>query len=92
MRARLELQRRSSNLINNQFGLITKMKYNLVDFDDDSVLDVHLDLIGMDKTPENRKTLKVIGKELALLFGREDIRHIELETYLARPANMVRLI
>nr|BAX57008.1 hypothetical protein [Vibrio parahaemolyticus] len=46
----------------------------------------------MDKTPENRKTLKVIGKELALLFGREDIRHIELETYLSRPANMVRLI
>ncbi len=92
MRARLELQRRSSNLINNQFGLITKMKYNLVDFDDDSVLDVHLNLIGMNKTPENRKTLKVIGKELALLFGREDIRHIELETYLSRPANMIRLI
>ncbi|EHH1079225.1 hypothetical protein J7I01_004960 [Vibrio parahaemolyticus] len=68
------------------------MKYNLVNFDDDSVLDVHLDLVGMDKTPENRKTLRVMGKELALLFGRESIRHLELEAYLSRPVNRVRLI
>ncbi|EHJ9985796.1 hypothetical protein KB976_004948 [Vibrio parahaemolyticus] len=68
------------------------MKYNLVNFDDDSVLDVHLDLAGMDKTLENRKTLRVMGKELALLFGREDIRHLELETYVSRPVNMARLI
>ncbi|EHV5557977.1 hypothetical protein K0W35_004722 [Vibrio parahaemolyticus] len=68
------------------------MKYNLVDFNDDSVLDVHLDLAGMDKTLENRKTLRVMGKELALLFGREDIRHLELETYVSRPVNMARLI
>ncbi|EPW6725787.1 hypothetical protein ACWONS_004908 [Vibrio parahaemolyticus] len=68
------------------------MKYNLVDFDDDSVLDVHLELAGMDKTLKNRKTLRVMGKELALLFGREDIRHIELETYVSRHVNMSRLI
>ncbi|TNZ86769.1 hypothetical protein CGK40_24290 [Vibrio parahaemolyticus] len=68
------------------------MKYNLVNFDDDSVLNVHLDLVGMDKTPENRRTLRVMGKELALLFGRENIRHIELETYVSRPVNKVRLL
>lgn len=68
------------------------MKYNLVNFDDDRVLDFHLNLVGMDKTSENRKTLRVMGKELALLFGRESIRHLELEAYLSRPVNRVRLI
>ncbi|EJG1086763.1 hypothetical protein C4G53_RS23790 [Vibrio parahaemolyticus] len=67
-------------------------RYNLVDFDNDGVLDVHLDLVGMDKTAENRKTLRVIGEELALLFGRESIRHLELEAYLSHPANRARLI
>ena len=68
-----------------------EMKYNIVNFDDDTVLDIHLTLVRVQKTPKNRSTLRAMKVELALHFGRENIRHRELEAYLAKPENMVRL-
>ncbi|TOK04622.1 hypothetical protein CGH72_08530 [Vibrio parahaemolyticus] len=68
------------------------MKFNLVDFNDDDVLNVHLNLAGVANNTKNRETLRVMGKELALLFGKEKIRHRELEAYVSRPVNMVRLM
>ncbi len=67
------------------------MKYNIVNFDDDAVLDIHLTLVEAQTTQKNRSTLRTMGVELALRFGRENIRHRELEMYLAIPKNMVRL-
>ena len=68
------------------------MRYHLVNFEEDDVLDVHLNLIGMNCTPEHRNTLRQMGKELRLLLGKNSLRHLELQAYIKRAANLSRLL
>lgn len=67
-------------------------RYNLVDFSSNEVLDVHLELVGLDTTIKNRETLRNMGKELRLLFGRDFVRHIELQCYIMMAKNFCRLV
>ena len=68
------------------------VKYNLVDFSEDEVLNIHLKLIGLDITSKNRETLRQMGMELRLLHGKEAIRHLELQAYVMIAKNYCRLV
>ncbi len=66
-------------------------RYTIVNFNSKSVLNMHLELVGVKKTEANRYILINFGKELRLLLGKENIKHLELQAYINRIENYIQL-
>ena len=66
--------------------------YNKVDFLDDDVLNVHLELLGLEPDEKKRALIRVMKIEINLLLGRDDVKHLELQSYLMMVKNFYRFV
>ncbi len=66
-------------------------KYTIINFSDNDTLNMHLRLLGVTESASNREILRNMGTELRLFFGKDDIKHAQLQQYLNYASNFIRL-